>query len=359
MMRSRLGSIALSSVAVLGVALATPALAQTESGTTVPTYQEFKAQTFIDADKQYVVNGDEPVGTNGDLQKFYDRMVGEDKHVREDGLVVNTVFGRDDKWSATQAMNLTYCISNKFGTQKTNIVNAMNAGVAMWEGATTKVNYTYVPSQDASCTTRNTAVVFSVEPTSTTQYIARAFFPSTAKRSRNVLVNAASLMNSGSWTPGNIMGHELGHTLGFRHEHTRPEAGTCFEDNNWRPLTAYDRASIMHYPQCNGSSEDRALPDPARAGVRALYGAGPSSAPSAIASPVPSRRGVRLSGPRVSRPAAGTASAGRAWWRPRGRPRPRAGRPGPGRAPRLRPSSRPGRRARSCAATTTAPAPSR
>ena len=48
------------------------------------------------------------------------------------------------------------------------------------------------------------------------QYIARAFFPSTPKRSRNVLVDD-SIWTLGSWTPANIMGHELGHTLGFRH----------------------------------------------------------------------------------------------------------------------------------------------
>ena len=100
----------------------------------------------------------------------------------------------------------------------------MSQGAALWEGATSKVNFIYVPAQDASCTTRNNSVLFSVEPTSTTQYIARAFFPSTSKRSRNILVDASSLMNSGSWTPGNILGHELGHTLGFRHEHCSQKA---------------------------------------------------------------------------------------------------------------------------------------
>ena len=69
------------------------------------------------------------------------------------------------------------------------------------------------------------------------------------------------------------MAHELGHTLGFRHEHTRPEAGTCFEDNNWRPLTPYDSASIMHYPQCNGGSSDRSSAPTTADGVRALDGA--------------------------------------------------------------------------------------
>ena len=115
----------------------------------------------------------------------------------------------------------------------------MNQGAALWENAS-NVNFTHVSSQDGNCWTGNNSVLFSVEPTFTTQYIARAFFPSSPDSQRNVLVNADSLQSSGSWTPGNILGHELGHTLGFRHEHTRPEAGTCFEDNNWYPLTPYD-----------------------------------------------------------------------------------------------------------------------
>ena len=271
MQRSRLGAIALGATALLGTALASPALAATETGTTVPTFQEFHASTFKDADQQYVVNGDEPVTDTARLREFYDSMVAPE--TLSEGLIVNTVGGADDKWSASQALNLTYCVSDKFGSSKASVVNAMATGAGLWEGATSKVNFTYVPAQDASCTTRNNAILFSVEPTSTTQYIARAFFPSSSKRSRNILVNATSLVNSGSWTPGNILGHELGHTLGFRHEHTRPEAGTCFEDNNWRPLTPYDSSSIMHYPQCNGTSNDLSMTATDRQGAVALYGA--------------------------------------------------------------------------------------
>ena len=95
-------------------------------------------------------------------------------------------------------------------------------------------------------------MLFPVEPIETDEYIARAFFPSSADSEINVLVDDS--VTSSGWPPSNILGHELGHTLGFRHEHTRPESGTCFEDNNWRPLTPYDSDSIMHYPQCNGTS---------------------------------------------------------------------------------------------------------
>jgi len=267
-------SLSLVAVAIATVAFAGPAVTSANAGSgttdsTVPTYKEFAAATYQDFDGQYVVNGDEVVGNQGDLKDFYDRLVGRD--TMTDGLIVNTVGGVDDKWSAAQAMNLTYCVSTKFGTRHTDVVNAMASGAGLWEAASSKVNFVYNSSQDASCNTRNKSVLFSVEPVSTTQYIARAFFPSTPKRSRNVLIDD-SIWTSGSWTPTNILGHELGHTLGFRHEHTRPESGTCFEDNNWRPLTPYDSASIMHYPQCNGTSSDLSFTSSDGTGVRALYG---------------------------------------------------------------------------------------
>ncbi|HET8961949.1 M57 family metalloprotease [Nocardioides sp.] len=268
---SRIGRVALAATGVLALGLSGLTIGAAE-GSEAPSYQEFKASTFRDVDRQYIVNGDEPATTDGDLRQFYKRMMGPQKSA-EDGLIVNRVNGQDDKWSASQALNLTYCVSTKFGSNYGAVVNATAAGAGLWENASSKVEFTHLPAHDANCTTRNNAVLFSVEPTSTTQYIARAFFPSSPDRSRNVLVNAVSLQNSGNWEPGDIMSHELGHTLGFRHEHTRPESGTCFEDNNWRPLTPYDSVSIMHYPQCNGGSSDLEFSANDGNGVRALYGA--------------------------------------------------------------------------------------
>src|SRR5215213_6137403 len=100
MKRNRLGQIALAATGVLAVGLSGLTVWGAE-GSDAPSYQDFKASTFRDLDSQYIVNGDEPAGNNGDLRQFYDRMMGP-KKTKEDGLIVNTVSGRDDKWSASQ-----------------------------------------------------------------------------------------------------------------------------------------------------------------------------------------------------------------------------------------------------------------
>ena len=171
-----------------------------------PTYDEFKTQTYQDADRQYIVNGDIPLEGKKQLREFYQELVNPQY---ESQLIVNTVYGKDDIWSASQAQDLTYCVSTDFGSDHAAIVDAMEAGGNQWESASSAVDFTYDSSQDANCSTSNDNVLFSVEPVQGASYIARAFFPSTSKSARNVLVNTDQIFSSGSWTADNVLAHEL------------------------------------------------------------------------------------------------------------------------------------------------------
>jgi hypothetical protein len=273
MNRTRVVRLALAATGSLAVAMALAAPSvQAAQATGVPTFQEFKASTYRDLDGQYIVNGDEPVAGSAALKSYFEGMVGPAQKTIANGLIVNTVGNKDDRWTDAKVGDLTYCVSNKFGNRKASVVRAAAQGAALWEKASSAIDFIHVTSADAKCTVKNNAVVFPVQPTKATSFIARSFFPSSPDARRNVLVNPVSLLTTPDWPPGNILGHELGHTLGFRHEHTRPEAGVCFENLNWRPLTPYDSASIMHYPQCNGTSLDLSFTKTDGEGVVALYG---------------------------------------------------------------------------------------
>jgi hypothetical protein len=231
------------------------------------SFEEFEAQTYREPwdGGAYVVNGDTPVLDVKALREFYDAIVSSGE------LIVHSPGGVDAVWTSTQKLQLTYCVSDSFGTRKAAAVAALATATANWEAAA-NVNFTHVTAQDSSCTATNTNVLFDVRPVSNQPYLARAFFPGQARSSRNVLVDTSAFGNVG-WSLSAILTHELGHALGFRHEHTRPEAGTCFEDNSWRALTPYDSASVMHYPQCNGSSDDLAMTARDREGAASIYGA--------------------------------------------------------------------------------------
>jgi serine protease len=216
----------------------------------------------------FIVNGDTTIEGWKNLRAFYEvAVLGSQK------LIIDTWTGVDSKWNDTQKLNLSYCVSNNFGTRKAAVVTAMANAAGAWEAAT-NIKYVYVPAQDGSCTIGNNNVLFDVRPVSVNgSYLARSFFPGDSRSARSLEIDGSAFTTGNNPTLTGLLRHELGHTLGFRHEHTRPEAGSCFEDNSWRALTTYDSNSVMHYPQCNGTG-DWTLQMTAKdiAGAKLVYG---------------------------------------------------------------------------------------
>lgn len=231
----------------------------------VISFEEFLNYVFCEEDDRVcVVDGDTPIpGGLDNLRYFYDTRVQPSIGAVQQELSVNLGQRGDDLWYGEQRFDLSFCISDEFGDRKAEVVEATLEAMAQWEEIAA-VKFPYREDQDHRCHLDNRQVLFPIWPAEPdAPYFARAFFPSSAKEERDIRINlyqfdaALNHAEMSNITITGIMRHELGHVLGFRHEHTRDEADAyyCFEDRNYRPGTGYDSDSVMHYPQCKGTND--------------------------------------------------------------------------------------------------------
>lgn len=265
-------------VAVLSTAACQGDEADVHSNQDKPSFEAWVASLYQEPETGlYIVDWDVPVSAFDDLRAYYDAIYGSGS------LTVHQVNGEDAVWNESEKHQLTYCVSDSFGEHKQDVIDAMAFATGGWMDAA-DLTYTYVPGEDADCTAENDNVLFDVNPVNSGQYVARAFFPGQDRASRNILVDDMAFdIEDGPFTLGGVLSHETGHTLGFRHEHVRADIFDIpFEnwlscvlegilDPNYRPVTEYDSASVMHYPQCGGTG-DLTMTELDISGVRSIYG---------------------------------------------------------------------------------------
>jgi hypothetical protein len=194
----------------------------------------------------------------------------------EGALVGITQGGRAVRWRP--GLVLTYCVLKRtFTTDAANydlVRENFKKATEAWEN-TCGIKFEHKAELDDSPTIQPPGVIFAVRELDVGgQFIAAAFFPNDPTNRRRVIIDP-SYYSGGSFDKVGVLRHEIGHILGFRHEHIRQEAPVACPDEplfNTLNLTDFDPVSVMHY-LCGGSgTNELKISELDKIGAQKLYG---------------------------------------------------------------------------------------
>jgi hypothetical protein len=182
--------------------------------------------------------------------------------------------GKQVRWAPGTV--LSYCVlRNTFPRDEwyQETVRNMRAACQAWE-QTCGILFSHEEQLDNQEGVRPAGVIFPVRYISANgAFLAASFFPNDPKERRRLLIDPSYF--STTYDHNGVLRHELGHVLGFRHEHIRSGApAVCPHESlsETVDLTAYDPQSCMHY-FCGGvGSKTLQITKLDREGAQRLYG---------------------------------------------------------------------------------------
>ncbi|HEX8621419.1 MAG TPA: matrixin family metalloprotease [Allosphingosinicella sp.] len=190
------------------------------------------------------------------------------------GLVAQTQGGKIVRWRPGTV--LSYRVARGTFPDQAGydlVVKSMRAACMEWE-ETCGVDFKHLKELDDRPGTAPEGALFVVRGFDAGgQFIAAAFFPNDPKDRRHVLVDPSYYTTS--FDQVGVFRHELGHVLGFRHEHIRAEAPADCPDEplfDTKNLGKYDPQSVMHYFCGEVGSSDLRISDLDRNGSQQVYG---------------------------------------------------------------------------------------
>jgi hypothetical protein len=234
--------------------------------------------TLPRVDQFYVVEGD-MLRTADEMRRdvllAQGRAAGLSQMTNPELIVMITATGARDYWKTPTSRKLTYAIdraSFKSEDRAKAITSQMERATADWQKACADCGVTFERLDIPNPTHKQ--VTFIVRRSeSNGAFIAAAFFPSYPPSRRYVNIDDSYWgMKPGSFEPVGVLRHELGHVLGYRHEHIRGISGCFQEDKSWQPLTKYDPKSVMHYFCGGAGSLTLEISKTDQAGHLCLYG---------------------------------------------------------------------------------------
>jgi hypothetical protein len=250
-------------------------------------FDEAKLKAYFDLlpkdGARYIVEGDLLL-TEQDLRVYVERKAeerkeqeGKPKIIPGPELVINInqLDGKDDYYADPAKRTLTFAVDrNSFPAGRVawyqTVVRNVRAAAQEWQGVcpNCRIRFVYMKEYDGAPTHDKVNFIVRYHDVKG-EYIAASFFPHDGPLERYLNVDPSYFTTE--YDQVGVMRHELGHVLGYRHEHTRGVAGCYYEDDQWRPLTGYDARSVMHYFCGGGGGLGLKISPTDKAGHRRQY----------------------------------------------------------------------------------------